>query len=113
MSSPRKNDGGLILPLTRVKTIMKSSPDVESISSDALYYVTKAAVRLSFIYSISIHLSIVEITKTSLLLFWYIQTDQNILLWLIQFDEYNQWLFFNFAFMKLRILFDRNFSSSI
>merc|ERR1711911_165939 len=43
MSSPRKNDGGLILPLTRVKTIMKSSPDVESISSDALYYVTKAA----------------------------------------------------------------------
>jgi len=38
-----KNDGSLILPLARVKTIMKSSPDVESISADALYYVTKAA----------------------------------------------------------------------
>lgn len=54
MSSPRKNDGSLILPLTRVKTIMKSSPDVESISSDALYYVTKAAVRLNFMCMFSL-----------------------------------------------------------
>lgn len=38
----RPNDGTLILPLARIKTIMKSSPDVENISSDALYHVTKA-----------------------------------------------------------------------
>ena len=41
---PRVNDGNLILPLARVKTIMKSSPDVENISSDALFFVSKATV---------------------------------------------------------------------
>ena len=38
------NDGSLILPLTRIKTIMKSSSEVENISTDALYYVTKSTV---------------------------------------------------------------------
>ncbi len=42
----RPNDGTLILPLARIKTIMKSSPDVENISSDALYHVTKATVSI-------------------------------------------------------------------
>lgn len=34
----------LRLPLSRVKTIMKSSPHVESIGQDGLFVVTKATV---------------------------------------------------------------------
>lgn len=34
----------LVLPISRVRTIMKSSPDVENISQDALYTVTAATV---------------------------------------------------------------------
>lgn len=34
----------LVLPISRVRTIMKSSPDVENISQDALYVVTAATV---------------------------------------------------------------------
>jgi len=33
---------------------MKSSPDVESISADALYYVTKAAVRPELLWFITV-----------------------------------------------------------
>ena len=43
---PKIDDGSPILPQTRVKTIMKSSPDTENISSDALYFVTKATVNI-------------------------------------------------------------------
>ncbi|XP_046454033.1 chromatin accessibility complex protein 1-like [Daphnia pulex] len=39
---PKLGDGSIILPQARVKMIMKSSPDTESISTDALYFVTKA-----------------------------------------------------------------------
>jgi chromatin accessibility complex protein 1 len=41
---PKLGDGSIILPQARVKMIMKSSPDTESISTDALYFVTKATV---------------------------------------------------------------------
>lgn len=34
----------LQLPISRVRTIMKSSPDVENIGQDALHLVTKATV---------------------------------------------------------------------
>lgn len=34
----------LQLPVSRVRTIMKSSPDVENIGQDALHLVTKATV---------------------------------------------------------------------
>lgn len=37
----------LHLPLARVKTIMKSSPDVEAVSFEASYFVAKSAVRIS------------------------------------------------------------------
>ncbi len=33
------------LPQTRVKTIMKSSPDVENVSQESLFLITKATVR--------------------------------------------------------------------
>lgn len=35
---------GTVLPLSRVKTIMKSSPDVSSISQEALFTTGKATV---------------------------------------------------------------------
>ena len=41
---PKIQDGSVNFPQARVKMIMKSSPDIESISTDALYYVTKATV---------------------------------------------------------------------
>jgi chromatin accessibility complex protein 1 len=41
---PKIGDGSTILPQARVKTIMKSSPDTENISVEALYYITKATV---------------------------------------------------------------------
>lgn len=40
----------LRLPMSRVKTIMKSSPYVDTIGQDGLYLVTKATVRLLFKY---------------------------------------------------------------
>lgn len=36
----------LRLPISRVKTIMKSSPYVDTIGQDGLYLVTKATVRI-------------------------------------------------------------------
>ena len=45
MSSPR---GGANLPLARVKTIMKSSPEVETVTQESLFLITRATV--SFIY---------------------------------------------------------------
>lgn len=35
----------LRLPISRVKTIMKSSPSVDTVGQDGLYLVTKATVR--------------------------------------------------------------------
>ena len=43
MTSPAPA-GSSSLPLARVKTIMKSSPDVESVSQESLFLVTKATV---------------------------------------------------------------------
>ncbi|KAM3967728.1 chromatin accessibility complex protein 1 [Aphomia sociella] len=40
MATP-KNERDLHLPLSRVKTIMKSSPDVEAVGPEPLYLVTK------------------------------------------------------------------------
>lgn len=40
------------LPLSRVKTIMKSSPDVSSISQEALFLTGKATVKLKYVHSI-------------------------------------------------------------
>jgi len=39
MSSPR---GGANLPLARVKTIMKSSPEVETVTQESLFLITRA-----------------------------------------------------------------------
>merc|ERR1711983_529632 len=36
------NRGGANLPLARVKTIMKSSPDVETVSQESLFLITRA-----------------------------------------------------------------------
>lgn len=44
--------GDLKLPASRIKTIMKSSPNVEQISQEALYLMNRCAVR-DFIYLIS------------------------------------------------------------
>lgn len=43
MSTP-KSEKDLHLPLSRVKTIMKSSPDVEAVGPEPLYLVTKVTV---------------------------------------------------------------------
>lgn len=43
MSTP-KPEKDLHLPLSRVKTIMKSSPDVEAVGPEPLYLVTKVTV---------------------------------------------------------------------
>lgn len=42
-------DKELNLPLARVKTIMKSSPDVDTVGQDGLFLVAKATVRKIFI----------------------------------------------------------------
>lgn len=41
-ATPKPKD--LHLPLSRVKTIMKSSPDVEAVGPEPLYLVTKVTV---------------------------------------------------------------------
>ena len=46
MTSPAPA-GSSSLPLARVKTIMKSSPDVESVTQESLFLVTKATVSCS------------------------------------------------------------------
>lgn len=43
VSTPKPKD--LHLPLSRVKTIMKSSPDVEAVGPEPLFLVTKVTVR--------------------------------------------------------------------
>ena len=51
MSSPNTSSSAprpakdINLPMTRVKTIMKSSPDVETVSQESLFLITKATVR--------------------------------------------------------------------
>ena len=50
MSSPSGKPSGVTaasvsLPMTRVKTIMKSSPDVDNVSQESLFLITKATVR--------------------------------------------------------------------
>lgn len=46
MSTP-KAEKDLHLPLSRVKTIMKSSPDVEAVGAEPLYLVTKVTVSIT------------------------------------------------------------------
>ena len=38
------DNGHSILPLSRIKTIMKSSPDVNSVGNDSLFMIAKATV---------------------------------------------------------------------
>ena len=40
------NRGGANLPLARVKTIMKSSPEVETVTQESLFLITRATVKL-------------------------------------------------------------------
>lgn len=49
----RNSYAELTLPISRVRTIMKSSPDVENITQDALFAVTAATVLTvtSFMFS--------------------------------------------------------------
>lgn len=42
--SAAKSEKDLHLPLSRVKTIMKSSPDVDAVGPEPLYLVTKVTV---------------------------------------------------------------------
>jgi len=39
--------GTLQLPISRIKTIMKSSPEVSAIGTESLFLIAKATVRLS------------------------------------------------------------------
>lgn len=45
MATP-KSEKDLHLPLSRVKTIMKSSPEVEAVGAEPLYLVTKVTVSM-------------------------------------------------------------------
>lgn len=38
------------LPISRVRTIMKSTPDIENIGLPSLHVVTKATVRIQFYF---------------------------------------------------------------
>ena len=51
MSSPR---GGANLPLARVKTIMKSSPEVETVTQESLFLITRATVSFYFLLFLSL-----------------------------------------------------------
>ena len=44
------NRGGANLPLARVKTIMKSSPEVETVTQESLFLITRATVGYEFDY---------------------------------------------------------------
>jgi len=53
--TPKSKD--MHLPISRVRTIMKSTPDIENIGLPSLHVVTKATVRIkSFYFNISIGL---------------------------------------------------------
>lgn len=62
---PKLGDGSIVLPQARVKMIMKSSPDTESISTDALYFVTKATVTFS-----KCEASCIQLTKSCFFLYF-------------------------------------------
>jgi hypothetical protein len=47
MTSPGPG-GSSNLPLARVKTIMKSSPEVETVTQETLFLITRATVRFPF-----------------------------------------------------------------
>jgi len=46
--TPRSKD--MHLPISRVRTIMKSTPDIENIGLPSLHVVTKATVRIQFYF---------------------------------------------------------------
>ena len=47
-----------IVPMSRVKTIMKSSPEISIINQDTLYLVCKATVLIFYsVYAFMVHLS--------------------------------------------------------
>lgn len=63
------NKKTISLPISRVRLIMKSSPDVSSINQDALFLTTKATVsRTSLIYHRLIYL--LQLTGISSVSFW-------------------------------------------
>ncbi|CAB4068051.1 CHRAC1 [Lepeophtheirus salmonis] len=41
-SQESRSEGDVSLPMSRVRTIMKSSPDIDNISQESLYLITKA-----------------------------------------------------------------------
>jgi len=45
-NKPSGDVSDLMLPISRIRTIMKSSPDVENISLDALWTVTAVTVSI-------------------------------------------------------------------
>lgn len=47
MAEKTVKSSGCLLPVSRVKTIMKSSPDVSTISQESLFLITKATVSIA------------------------------------------------------------------
>lgn len=45
---------GCLLPVTRIRTIMKSSPDVSNIGQESVFLIAKAAVSSQLRFSLSI-----------------------------------------------------------
>ena len=54
--TPRSKD--MHLPISRVRTIMKSTPDIENIGLPSLHVVTKATVRIESYFICCINVSI-------------------------------------------------------
>jgi len=55
--------GTLQLPISRIKTIMKSSPEVSAIGTESLFLIAKATVRLYkliFVFSSSVSNSLIK-----------------------------------------------------
>ena len=49
-NSVKENTGTCSLPASRIRTIMKSSPEVNSIGNDSLYLIVKATVSETFCF---------------------------------------------------------------
>ena len=52
MAEKENSDATCLLPISRIRTIMKSSPDVSNISQEALFMIAKSTVLLIAIYDI-------------------------------------------------------------
>lgn len=59
-SSDDKTSGGVstrlrtdvVLPQTRIRGIMKSSPEIDALGADAVFMITKATVKQSILYNV-------------------------------------------------------------